>query len=113
MTKKKKSSAFRGGMGELMRQASRLQRKIEVRKQELKAETVEIASGDEKIKVVANGGREIVRVSIDPELFKQEEHSMVEDMIVATCNQALTKASEMVEAELEKVTGGLKIPGVA
>lgn len=113
MTKKKTSSAFRGGMGELMRQASRLQRKIELRKQELKAETVEIASSDEKIKVVANGGRELVRVSIDPELFKQEEHSMVEDMIVATCNQALTKASEMVEAELEKVTGGLKIPGVA
>ncbi len=38
---------------------------------------------------------------------------MVEDMLVATCNQALQKASDMVEAELEKVTGGLKIPGVA
>ncbi|SRR5690606_386329 len=113
MTKKKKSSAFRGGMSELMRQASRLQRKIEVRKQELKTETVEVASPDEKIKVVANGGRELVRVTIDPELFKQEEHTMVEDMLVATCNQALQKASDMVEAELEKVTGGLKIPGVA
>lgn len=113
MTKKKKSSAFRGGMSELMRQASRLQRKIEVRKQELKTETVEVDGAGDKIKVVANGGREIVRVSIDPELFKQEEHTMIEDMIVATCNQALQKASEMVEAELEKVTGGLKIPGVA
>ncbi len=113
MTKKKKSSAFRGGMSELMRQASRLQRKIEVRKEELKTETVEVLGGSDKIKVVANGGREIVRLTIDPELLKQEDHAMVEDMIVATCNQALQKASEMVEAELEKVTGGLKIPGVA
>lgn len=113
MTKKSKGNAFRGGMSELMRQASRLQRKIEARKEELKAETIEVAGASDKIKVTANGGREIVRISIDPELFKQEEHGMVEDMIVATCNQALQKASEMVEAELEKVTGGLKIPGVA
>lgn len=113
MTKKNKGSAFRGGMSELMRQASRMQRKIEQRKVELKSETVEVSGASDKIKVVANGGRELVRVSIDPELLKQEELTMVEDMIVATCNQALQKASEMVEAELEKVTGGLKIPGVA
>lgn len=113
MTKKNKGSAFRGGMSELMRQASRMQRKIELRKQELKEETVEVTGASDKIKVVANGGRELVRVSIDRELLSQEDHEMVEDMIVATCNQALQKASEMVEAELEKVTGGLKIPGVA
>jgi DNA-binding YbaB/EbfC family protein len=112
MTKKKKTTAFRGGMSELMRQASRLQRRIELRKQELKTETVEVTSANEKIKVVANGGREIVRIAIDPEILKQEEHTMVEDMIVATCNQALQKATEMVDAELEKVTGGLRIPGV-
>lgn len=113
MTKKKKSNAFRGGMGELMRQASRMQRKIEARKEELKEETIEVKGAEDKITVIANGGRELVRVSIDPALFAQEEHTMVEDMLVATCNQALQKATEMVDAELEKVTGGLKIPGVA
>jgi nucleoid-associated protein EbfC len=114
MTKKKKSSSnFRGGMGELMRQASRMQRKLETRKEELKAETVEVTGANEKIKVVANGGRELVRLSIDPELLKEEDLEMIEDMIVATTNQALQKASELVDAELEKVTGGLKIPGVA
>lgn len=112
MTKKSKGNAFRGGMSELMRQASRLQRQIETRKEELKTETVEVTSADEKIKVTANGGRELVRVSIDRELLKQEDHEMVEDMIVATCNQALQKATEMVEAELEKVTSGRKIPGL-
>lgn len=112
MTKKSKGNPFGSNMGELIRQASRLQRQIEGRKQELKDETLEVSGADEKIKVVVNGGRELVRISIDRALLTQEDHEMVEDMIVATCNQALQKASEMVEAELEKVTKGRKIPGL-
>jgi DNA-binding YbaB/EbfC family protein len=111
-TSKKKGNQFRGGMGELMRQASRLQRKIEVRKEELKTETVEASAGNDKVKAVANGGRELVSLTIDPELLKDEDLQMVQDLIVAASNAALNKATEMVDAELEKVTGGLKIPGL-
>lgn len=103
---------FHGGMSELMRQASRLQRKIELRKQELKAETVEASSGNDQVKVVANGARELVSVVIAPELLQGEDLSMVQDLIVAATNAALTKAQEMVDKELEKVTGGMKIPGI-
>src|SRR5689334_20188318 len=46
---------FRGGMGELMRQAGRMQRKIEQRKAELKSETVEASVGNDQVKVTANG----------------------------------------------------------
>jgi len=62
---------------------------------------------------LANGGGELVSITIDPELLKQEDLSMVQDLIVAATNAALTKSSEMVEAEVEKVTGGMKIPGLA
>jgi len=109
---KKKGSHFRGGMGELMRQASRLQHKIEVRKKELENETVEASAGNDQVKVVANGAGELVRVVIDPELLKGEDLDMVQDLVVAASNAALTKANEMVDAEIEKVTGGLKIPGL-
>ena len=109
---KKKGNQFRGGMSELMRQASRLQRKIEARKGELKAETVEASAGNDQVKVVANGGRELVSIEIDPELLKGEDLEMVQDLVVAATNAALNKASEMVDAELEKVTGGMKIPGL-
>jgi DNA-binding YbaB/EbfC family protein len=105
-------AGFRGGMGELMRQASRLQRKVEARKQELKSETVEAAAGNDQVKVVANGGGEIVSVSLDPALLKNEELSMVQDLIVAATNAALQKSQQLVEAEVEKVTGGIKIPGL-
>ena len=73
MGKKKGGNKFRGGMGELMRQASRMQRKIEARKEELKEETVDASAGNDKVKAVANGGGELVSVTIDPELLKEEE----------------------------------------
>jgi DNA-binding YbaB/EbfC family protein len=103
---------FRGGMSELMRQASRLQRKVATRKDELKAETVEASAGNDQVKVVINGAHELVSITIAPELLKQEDLSMVQDLIVAAVNAGIAKSTEMVEAEIEKVTGGLQIPGL-
>jgi DNA-binding YbaB/EbfC family protein len=99
-------------MGELMRQASRLQRKVESRKQELKTETVEAGAGNDQVKVVVNGGGELVSVTIDPALLEKEGLTMVQDLVVAATNAALKKSEELVEAEVEKVTGGMKIPGL-
>jgi nucleoid-associated protein EbfC len=104
---------FRGGMQELMRQASRLQRKIEQRREELKEQIFEAETGDGRVKATVNGGAEVVRLQIDPELFGAEDREMVEDLLAAAVNAALTKARETVDAEIEKVSGGLKIPGVS
>lgn len=103
---------FRGGMGELMRQASRLQRRVEKRKEELKDTPVEASAGNDRVKAVVNGSGQVVSVTIDPELLKQEDLAMVQDLVVAAVNAALTKSEQMVEAEVEKVTGGIKLPGV-
>lgn len=106
------STHFRGGMSELMRQASRLQRKIEKRKQELQSEVIEAGAGNDQVKVKVNGAKELVAIEIDPELLKGEDLSMVQDLVVAAVNAGMKKANEVVDAELEKVTGGLKIPGL-
>jgi DNA-binding YbaB/EbfC family protein len=103
---------FRGGINELMRQASRIQRKVDKRKEELKEETMEATGGNGQVTVVVNGARELVSITIDPELLKSEDISMVQDLLVATGNAALAKASEFIESELDKVTGGLQIPGI-
>ena len=108
----KRNSHFRGGMSELMRQASRMQRKIEARKKELETETVDATAGNGKVKAVANGARELVSVTIDPALLQEEDLEMVQDLVVSASNAALNKASEMVDAEVEKVTGGMKVPGL-
>ena len=103
---------FRGGMSELMRQASRLQRKVAVRKEELKSTNVEASSGSDRVKVVVNGARELVSITLDPALLRDEEIGMVQDLIVAAVNAGMVKSAEMVDAEIEKVTGGVPIPGI-
>jgi DNA-binding YbaB/EbfC family protein len=103
---------FRGGMSELMRQASRLQRKVAVRKDELKTATVEASAGNDRVKVVVTGARELASITIDPALLKEEDLGMVQDLIVVAVNAGMTKSTEMVEAEIEKVTGGVSIPGL-
>jgi nucleoid-associated protein EbfC len=105
-------SQFRGGMGELMRQASRLQRKVEKRKEELKNENVEAGAGNDQVKAVVNGAGELVSIRIEPALLTAEDLGMVQDLVVAAVNAALVKSQQMVEAEVEKVTGGIKIPGM-
>ena len=103
---------FRGGMGELMRQASRLQRKIEKRKEELKELSFEASAGNDQVKCTVNGGQELVSIVIDPKLLEGEDLEMAQDLVVAAANAALAKSREEVDAELEKVSGGLKIPGL-
>lgn len=103
---------FRGGMGELMRQAGRIQRKVEKRREELKDETFEASAGNDKVTAVANGVPELTEVRIDPALLQEEDFEMVQDLVVAASNAALTKAREHVDAEIEKITGGLSIPGI-
>ena len=99
-------------MGELMRQAGRVQRKVEKRREELNAETFEASVAGDKVVAVANGVPELAEIRIDPELLQQEDLEMVQDLVVAASNAALTKAREHVDAEIEKITGGLSIPGL-
>ncbi|MGB8330955.1 MAG: YbaB/EbfC family nucleoid-associated protein [Polyangiales bacterium] len=103
---------FRGGMGELMRQAGRVQRKVEKRREELKSETFEASAGNDKVTAVANGIPELAAIRIDGTLLEEEDLEMVQDLVVAAANAALTKAREHVEAEIGKITGGLSIPGL-
>jgi DNA-binding YbaB/EbfC family protein len=103
---------FRGGMGELMRQASRMQRKVEKRREELKQETFEASVGNDKVIAIANGTPELVELRIDKGLLGEEELEMVQDLLVAAANAALTKAREHVDQEIDKITGGLSIPGL-
>jgi len=103
---------FRGGMAELMRQASRMQRKIEKRREELKEERFEAEAGNEMVKVTVDGAGDLVQVVVKDGAIEEEGMEMVTDLIVAASNKALADAREHVDAELEKVTGGLKIPGI-
>jgi hypothetical protein len=102
---------FRGGMNEIMRQAARLQRKIEETKESLKdREVVATAIGD-KVKATVTLGRKVSRIEIDPEFLKAEGIELALDGVAAAVNAGLADAEKAMEAELAKITGGVKLPG--
>jgi nucleoid-associated protein EbfC len=103
---------FRGGMNELMRQAARMQRKIEQAKGELKDREIIVEGLGGKVKVTVTLGRSVKRIEIDPEALKTEEADLVLDGVCAAINQGIEQADKQMETEIEKVTGGVKIPGM-
>jgi DNA-binding YbaB/EbfC family protein len=103
---------FRGGMNELMRQAARMQRRIDQAKEGLKEREVEVEGLGGKVKVVVTLGRSVRRIDIDKETLKTEELELVLDGVCAAINQGIEQADKQMEAEIEKLTGGVKIPGM-
>jgi nucleoid-associated protein EbfC len=103
---------FRGGMNELMRQAARMQRKIEETKTKLQDTEVTATSVGDKVKATVTYGGKVQKLEIDPDFLKTEGIDMALDGACAAINTALEQSKKAMEAELEKVTGGVKIPGM-
>jgi DNA-binding YbaB/EbfC family protein len=100
------------GMGNMMKQAQKLQSKIFKLQEELADRTVETTVGGGMVKAVANGKQELLSIKIDPEVVDPNDVQMLEDLIVAAVNEVLKKSQEMVSEEMTKLTGGFKIPGL-
>jgi DNA-binding YbaB/EbfC family protein len=73
---------------------------------------VEATAGGGMVTVEANGKQELTAVKIDPEVVNKEDVQMLEDLVLAAANEALRKSRELVQQELGKLTGGMKIPGL-
>jgi nucleoid-associated protein EbfC len=103
---------FRGGMNELVRQAARMQRKIDDVKKSLKDKEITGSAAGDKISVVVTCEGKMRSITIDPEFLAGEGLEMALDAVVAATNSAMETADKLVEAEINKVTGGIKIPGM-
>ena len=99
-------------MGNMMKQAQKLQAKMMKMQEELGSKTVEASSGGGMVRVVANGKQQIVSIEIEKEVVDPEDVEMLQDLALAAVNDALSKSQEMVSAEMGKLTGGMNIPGL-
>ena len=99
-------------IGEMMKQAKRLQEKMGSLQKELENRTVETSAGGGMVAVVVNGKFELQSLKIDREVVNPDDLEMLEDLIVAAVNEGIRKAQEMASSEMAKLTGGLKIPGL-
>jgi DNA-binding YbaB/EbfC family protein len=100
------------GMGNMLKQAQKLQSKMLKIQEELGERTVESSSGGGMVKVEANGKQQIVSIEIEKEVVDPDDVEMLQDLILAAVNEALTKSQDMVSEEMGKLTGGMKIPGM-
>ena len=101
------------GMGNMMKQAQKLQAKMMSMQEELADKTVETTAGGGMVTVVANGKQQVVSIQIEKEVVDPDDVEMLQDLVLAAINDALAKAQEMVSSEMGKLTGGLNIPGLS
>ena len=101
-----------GNMTNLMKQAQKMQRQMEEAQKELEEKEITAAAGGGAVEVTISGTKEITKIKLDPEVVDPDDIEMLEDMLVAALNETMRQIDEESERELEKVTGGLNIPGL-
>ncbi len=98
--------------GDIMREAQRLQAEMQRLQEEARSKTVEASAGGGMVTVVANGGGELVSIRIERDVVNPDDVEMLQDLILAAANEALRRAQQMINEDMSKLTGGLKLPGL-
>ena len=100
-------------IAQIMKQAQKMQEQMARVQEELANKTVEAAAGGGMVTVTANGRQEILVVKISPEVINPQDSAMLEDLVTAAVNEALRSSRELLQEEMTKITGGLRIPGLS
>jgi DNA-binding YbaB/EbfC family protein len=98
-------------LGQLMKQAQEMQAKMAEMQTRLQALEIAGGAGAGMVKVMVTGKGEVKRLKIDPALVDPKEVEVMEDLIVAAINDARAKAEAAAAEEMQKLTGGLSLPG--
>ena len=99
-------------IGKLMKQAARAQQQMEQVQAQLASRTVEATSGGGAVKVICRCDGTITSIKIDPAAVNPADVALLEDMVTAATNQALTQARDISNTEMGKVTAGMGLPGL-
>jgi len=103
---------FNAPLGNMMKQAQELQKKMAQVQADLRTRVVEDSAGGGMVTAQVNGHRELVALKIDPEVVDPDDVEMLQDLVIAAVSQALKKAEKLAETEMAKVTGGIALPGM-
>lgn len=101
-----------GNMQKMMKQVQKMQRDMEKLQEESAQRTFEATAGGGAVTVVADGGQTLRSIKINPDAIDLDDMEMLEDMILAACNEALRTSQETMASEMSKLTGGMNIPGL-
>jgi len=101
-----------GNMQNLIKEAQKMQEKIQRTQEQLESFESEAQSGGGMVKVRLNGKYKLLSLEISPEVVNPNDTEMLQDLIIAAFNEAVTKVHDHAKNEMGKVAGGLNIPGL-
>jgi DNA-binding YbaB/EbfC family protein len=101
---------IKGNLGNLMKQAQKMQENLQKAQEELSTMEITGESGGGLVSVVMTGRHEVKRVSIDPSLL-EDDKDMLEDLVAAAINDAVHKVERTTQEKFSGMTSGLGLPG--
>jgi DNA-binding YbaB/EbfC family protein len=99
------------GVGKLLKQAQKMQRQIEELQKALETRELDISAGGGAVQVKVNGAGKFLAIKLDPEFLK-EDAKLVEETLLNAVQEAATKAKELNESEMQKISSGFQMPGM-
>lgn len=101
-----------GNMQQMIRQAQKIQEDMAKKSEELELLETTITSGGGAVEIVITGKKVIKSLTIKPEVVDPEDIEMLQDLIIAAVNEAVRTVEEAANKEMEKISGGLNVPGM-
>jgi hypothetical protein len=99
------------GVGKLLKQAQKMQRQIEEMQKALETRELDFSSGGGAVQVKINGAGKFLALKLDPEFLK-EDTKLVGDTILSAVQEAATKAKELSDSEMQRISSGFQMPGM-
>lgn len=99
-------------MNGMMKQVQKMQEEMTALQTELEEREYEVSAGGGMVKVKINGKREILHIDIRPDIVDPDDIETLSDVVTAAVNEAIKKVDSTSESEMQKITGGLNIPGL-
>lgn len=99
-------------MAGMLKQAQRMQEEMAEKQAELEAREYEVAAGGGACSVKINGKREILEITLAPEIVDPDDIETLSDIVVAAVNEAIKKVDSVSSEEMGKITGQLNMPGM-
>ena len=112
MSKKNFGGMMPGNMNNILKQAQKMQENMQKMQEELESKELEASVGGGAVTVKVNGKKEVLDITIKPEVVDPDDIEMLQDLVLSAVNQALKSVDDMQANQMSKVTGGMNIPGL-
>ncbi|WP_371370715.1 YbaB/EbfC family nucleoid-associated protein [Sporomusa aerivorans] len=97
--------------GNIMEMVKKVQQNVDNAQDQLKQERVEVSSGD-VIKIIVNGQQELISIQLNSKYLTAENTALLQDLLLATINNALAKSRDLNQAAMSKLATDLNLPKI-